>query len=138
MKIGDCLVYRSDGNPVYQGRDAREKAALDSLQWYVKDRVLNILLEMRREGFDPYCNQGKRRPAQQIANVKKGVSWTLFSKHLVGKAADIIDAKLGWGASKAFWAALAAACRHQGMFWGGLWPKLIDKAHVEWQNGRIA
>ena len=135
----DLLVKRSDGIEILRAKDLHEKAAIESLQWFVRDRVLNILLELRREGFDPCCNEGLRSLERQKQLVAGGTSWTLNSLHLKGKAADIVDAKLLWGASKAFWSAVGSAARHQGMLWGGTWKgKKRDVAHVEWRGGRIA
>jgi hypothetical protein len=56
------------------------------------------------------------------------VTWTFASRHLTGEAADIVHATLGWGASAAFWTALAAAATAEGLQIG---PPATDVAHVQ-------
>jgi hypothetical protein len=56
------------------------------------------------------------------------VTWTFASRHLRGEAADIVHATLGWGASAAFWTALAAAASAEGLQIG---PPATDVAHVQ-------
>lgn len=40
--------------------------------------------------------QGLRTLKQQQENVKKGVSWTLNSKHLTGRAIDVVPYPVDW------------------------------------------
>lgn len=51
--------------------------------------------------------------------------------HYYGLAVDIICAKRGYGATKAFWDAAGRAYDRQGLTWGGTW-KFVDRPHVQW------
>jgi hypothetical protein len=51
--------------------------------------------------------------------------------HFYGLAADVICAKRGYNATKAFWDAAERAYERQGLAWGGLWT-FVDKPHVQW------
>jgi hypothetical protein len=133
----DLIVERSDGAPVLGVRDKREHDALMSLVPYVRDRVINIILELRAAGHQPYCIEGLRSRERQVQLKRDGFTKTLQSLHLKGKAADIVDADLFWGASRAFWAALGSACRHNGLLWGGAWKGFYDPAHVEYRGLKI-
>jgi len=59
---------------------------------------------------------------------KTPTTWTLNSRHIGGKAADVIHPKLGWGAPPAFWKALKVTAQAEGLQIG---PPATDLAHVE-------
>ncbi len=96
---------------------------VNSLVPYVRDRVLAILAAMRAEGFDPVVFEAKRSEERQRwlyaygrtrSKGKKPITWTLNSRHLVGKAADIISKSRGWN-DPTFFHALAEAAIAEGM-----------------------
>ena len=62
------------------------------------------------------------------------VTWTMESKHLVGKAADVVPSKDGktpdWSAPAAVWNEMGQAAKTHGLVWGGGWQKR-DNPHVE-------
>lgn len=91
---------------------------------------------------------GMRTPAEQQENIRKGVSWTMNSRHLTGHAVDlvpIVDGRLSWDdpedperqarIDRAFdeikGAMADAAARHNvPIQWGfAMWKK--DKPHYQ-------
>lgn len=81
-----------------------------------------------------------RTPEEQAENVKRGVSWTLNSKHLTGNAIDVVpyavfDAagpdKLNWDGSDPVWQRLGEIGEACGLTWGGRWTKTPDYGHFE-------
>lgn len=87
--------------------------------------------------------QGLRTPAEQMANVKKGASQTLHSKHLTGRAIDFgvyVDGKYinGDAASEyKLYGQVASAFKEASrqlkipIVWGGDWKTLKDGGHIE-------
>lgn len=88
-------------------------------------KIPAILKRMRDLGFAPKIAESYRTVDEQRAMVRRGVSWTLRSKHVMppGKvrAVDIVDAKKAWQAEKAFWLTLGRLALLHGCNWGGLW-----------------
>lgn len=82
--------------------------------------------------------EGLRSKAQQAKNVAKGVSWTMNSKHLTGRAVDLIPLVNGkptwaWPVYYKLAPQLKAAARAVGVKvkWGGDWKKNKDGPHWE-------
>lgn len=78
-------------------------------------------------------NEGLRSFAQQLRNVKKGVSKTLKSKHLDGRAVDLVPwhgGALRWEWPLIYPIALAMrkASYHTGakLRWGGAWDRQLE------------
>jgi len=129
----------------YTCHGKREYDALISLVPYFRDRVLRVLVDMVARGHEPYCLWGKRSLGQQVKLVAKGVSSLRHSKHLAGKAADIVDYEdlshggSGWNTSECFWADLIMVAQRHDLYSGFAWKKygrFGDSCHVEWQTGR--
>lgn len=119
----------------YVCKDKREYDALYSLVDYVRARVINVLLRMRAKGYKPYCVEGKRSLARQLKLMVKGTSNLKHSKHLVGKAADIVDADLFWKASEDFKVDLVISAVGEGLVSGNSWKRFGrwgDWAHCQW------
>lgn len=131
------MVDRSNGVHKYLAHTPEERRALMSLVPYFRDRVIGVLLDMRERGFDPLVAEGRRSLARQVDLKRKGRTRALLSRHLVGKAVDIVDRKKGWQAERRFWSALGSAYREHGIYWGGLWRAFPDPCHGEWRGGRI-
>ncbi len=81
-----------------------------------------------------------RTPAEQEANLRRGVSWTKHSKHLTGDAMDVCpyriwdsrgQDKLSWDASDPLWQKIGEIAESCGLKWGGRWTQR-DLGHVEW------
>lgn len=89
---------------------------------------LELLFQrMRARGFDPVLWEGYRSPARAAALAKKGTG-IADSLHSYGAAADIVDRKLLWDATPAFWSALGQEAQKLGLTWGGTFG---DKPHVQ-------
>lgn len=104
---------------------------------YVKDRVSNILNEMKSIGFDPIVYEALRSKERQAwlygigrthSKNRKPVTWTMNSRHINGKAADIISKSKGWNNPK-FYKALKRIANKYGM-------KVLksEECHIEWQG----
>ncbi|RMG10516.1 MAG: hypothetical protein D6731_17305 [Planctomycetota bacterium] len=110
--------------------------ALAGLEPAFRARVEAVLARLRAKGWQPYVAEGRRTLAQQREKVRRGVSRTLRSRHLLGLAADIVDRRYGWGGPAAnlrfaFWRDLGAAAHAEGLTWGGDWRSFPDVAHVQ-------
>ena len=97
---------------------------LSELTPELRRKVAAILLDLKGHGYEAKVASGLRTVAEQRVLVAQGRSKTLASKHLPGpdglsRAADIVDAKLGWGASRAFWLLLGSSATAHGLRWGG-------------------
>jgi hypothetical protein len=97
-----------------------------------------LLARLTNRGFDPVIFEAKRSEARQrylysIGRTrdknKRPVTWTMHSRHLVGKAVDIISKKHGWS-SAAFYDAMEEEVRKIDEI------KSIpqEQCHVEWQG----
>lgn len=115
------------------------------------NKIINIIDKLTAKGWFPVVASGLRTRAEQAKKVQDGVSKTMESKHLIGKAVDIVDKRYFWGVPNAahntnvkneirhaarldfcFWQDLGAAVREEkGLIWGGLWEHFKDVAHVE-------
>ena len=71
---------------------------------------------------------------QQQENVAAGHSWTIKSKHLIGKAIDIapvhVLAVKNWDPDDPSWKIIGEIGEHLGLVWGGRW-KIPDCPHFE-------
>lgn len=91
---------------------------------YVRARVEVILAAMKDKGFDPIPFETLRTKARQnwlygigrdYALNRRPITWTHNSRHLVGKACDIVSKSKHWNASNAFWQCLADEAEAQEM-----------------------
>jgi peptidoglycan L-alanyl-D-glutamate endopeptidase CwlK len=121
---------------------------INSLVSYVRDRVLRVMTAMIMRGFDPVLYETKRTKERQqwlygkgrthaqcksagvpveYANPKADiVTYTLISKHIVGKAADIISCSKLWN-HPAFFKALREEAAKEG-----LKTLSFEGCHIEW------
>lgn len=130
----------------------KAKSAIEKMKADAKLKALGVT--------DIYINETKRALAVQMAyysrsrmavdDVKKmykaaglydlsdkeaktANTWTLSSKHIEGKAIDLVpvkDGKLWWNASEEVWNRMGALGEECGLFWGGRW-KNKDRPHFE-------
>ena len=112
---------------------------IDELDKSLQPKIEAILKELTLKGWKPRVAEGLRTVEQQREKVRKGYSKTMNSKHLTGRAADIIDRRYGWNGpasnlNYAFWNDLGKAAVKQGLVWGGNWKSFKDVAHVEMKN----
>jgi len=116
----------------------REKLA--SLASGLSARLSLVFDQLRAEGWEPHVVYGWRSHGAQEWLLRRGRSWTRWSRHnatdAAGKpaarAADVIDKRHGWESPEAaqFFARLGALAEAQGLTWGGRWSE-PDVAHVE-------
>lgn len=90
-----------------------------------------------REGFDAINRKRKAAGLWAIGPLEanKIITWTLQSKHIDGKAIDIIplapDGKAWWDAPPKVWEGIGIIGENCGFIWGGRWTKTPDKPHFE-------
>jgi hypothetical protein len=78
---------------------------IDSLWAPFRQKVATLLQRLAARGFDPVLFETRRSQARQEwlygygrthHKASKPVTWTMHSRHLVGKAVDMISKKRGW------------------------------------------
>lgn len=65
---------------------------------------------------------------------KQKITWTLDSKHIKGRAIDIVpvkNGKLWWTAPKEVWETMGLIGEANGLTWGGRWKDTPDTPHFE-------
>lgn len=108
---------------------------INTLQPYVRDRILAVMATMRAHGFDPVVFEAKRTVERQkwlygIGRThhkdQRPVTWTLKSRHIAGKAADIISASRLWNWPQ-FYKTLKQEANKQEL-------KVLssEQCHIEW------
>ena len=117
--------------------EPKRQSDISALVPYVRDRVKAILAELEDLGFDPMVFEARRSDERQkwlygIGRThsldRKPVSWTLKSKHISGKAVDIISKSKMWIHPK-FFAALKKVSKKYGMH-----TLKKEACHIEWQG----
>jgi len=110
---------------------------INKLQSYLIPRVQAILAEMRVLGFDPILFETLRTIERQRwlygigrthSKKRKPVTWTMHSKHINGKAADIISKSRGWD-WKEFFDALDMVSQRYNMH-----TLNVERCHIEWRG----
>lgn len=100
---------------------------LDDLSPRLKPLAIELLARCVEQGIMVMIVDTLRTPDEQAANVARGVSWTLQSKHLTGDAIDICPYaiyslhgpdKLQWDAGDPVWRRLGAIGEALGLKWG--------------------
>ena len=93
--------------------------------------------------YDFGITEGLRNKEQQKANVAKGASQTMNSRHLTGHAIDFVayvDGKVNWDFS--YYRQIADAFKKASaelgipIVWGGDWTTLKDGPHIELDRKR--
>lgn len=112
------------------------KPELQTLVW-------TIMLELEKKGWQPQVAEGLRTIEEQKEKVRLGYSQTLNSRHLTGRAVDVIDKRYGWNIPlhHPFWldyGHLVLATNQ--LQWGGIWLhperlKIMEEA-VKNQSGK--
>lgn len=113
-----------------------DRRHLSGLQPAFRAKVERVLRRLQAEGWQPFVAEGLRTRAQQREKVRRGYSRTMNSRHLSGRAADIVDRRWGWGGpakddDHPFWRALGRAAAAEGLTWGGNWRSFKDVAHLQ-------
>lgn len=113
--------------------------ALDDLSPRMRPLAVELLARCVEAGIMVMIVDTLRTPEEQAANVSRGVSWTLRSKHLTGDAIDIAPFetfmlhgpdKIRWEETDAAWQRLGEIGESLGLIWGGRWRQK-DLGHFE-------
>jgi len=106
--------------------DKTKQVAKKWYEWCVKNKIDILIYETIRT------------KEQQMENIKKGVSQTMRSYHLVGQALDfvpVINGKVDWnGYSRPEIKKAIAYAKSLGFTWGGDWKTLVDKPHLQYDK----
>ncbi|MGC8863562.1 MAG: hypothetical protein ACP5R5_12415, partial [Armatimonadota bacterium] len=129
-----CLSAVEEG-PQMMGQPSR-CSDIESLWEPFRHKVEQLIKRMTARGFDPIIFEAARsRERQQWLygygrthhKGSKPVTWTTNSRHLVGKAADIISRSRGWNWPE-FYAALKQEAESLGL---ATIPQ--EGCHVQWK-----
>lgn len=106
--------------------DSRDRLQEMTSEGRFRPKVEAVLAGMRSLGYSPRVAEALRTVERQRQLVRAGRSRTMRSLHLPGpdglaRACDIVDARSGWGAGRAFWLSLGRLAHTHGLDWGGLW-----------------
>lgn len=112
---------------------------LDDLSQAFRPIAIELLARLTEAGICVMVIDTLRTTEEQAENIRKGVSWTLNSKHLTGNAIDICPYqiwdlygpdKLQWDSADLVWARIGEIGERLGLRWGGRW-KQKDMGHFE-------
>lgn len=100
---------------------------------------------MDAAGIDYILTCTRRTQAEQSALYEQGrskpgpiVTWTRKSKHVEGKAFDIVvmeNGKPDWNVTNPNWTRAGEIGRKIGLIWGGSWARSKDFPHFELPEG---
>jgi len=102
-------------------------------------RTLDIQEAYMAQGRDTLENVNKLRVKAGLWKIiesenERKITWTMKSKHLDGKAIDIVpltpEGRAWWTAPPAIWEAIGKVGEEVGLNWGGRW-KQRDYPHYE-------
>lgn len=111
---------------------------INSLWDPFQSRIVTLLQNMKNLCFDPIIYEAKRSEKRQkwLYGVgrthslkRKPITWTLKSRHLVGKAVDIVSKKKLWSHPEFF-----AALRREAEKIDGLEVLDAEQCHVQWKG----
>jgi len=101
---------------------------------------------MQEAGIDYILTCTRRTQAEQDALYEQGrsrpgriITWTRSSKHIDGKAFDIVimeNGKPDWDVSNTKWMKAGEIGRTCGLIWGGAWARSKDYCHFELAEGK--
>lgn len=113
--------------------------ALKDLSPRFRPKAVELLARCVEAGIALMIIDTLRTPEEQAANIAKGVSWTVNSKHLTGDAIDVCPYdqyflhaadKLKWDANDPVWQTIGQIGEALGLRWGGRWTHK-DMGHFE-------
>lgn len=115
---------------------------LASLNVDFREKVMRVLGCLTTAGFQWRVVYAWRSVAVQdylFKAAKTKVRWSFHNATLPGGvpnalAVDVVDKRWGWepeAQANGFWAALGAAGKAEGLYWGGDWAKFPDVAHLQ-------
>lgn len=115
------------------------EAKIAKLKPEIQQKIRNVLIKLKKLGWQPIVAEGLRTIEEQKNKIKGGFSKVKnpsASLHTQGLAADIVDQRYGWnGPAKdlkfKFWLDLGKIAAEEGLEWGGNWKSFKDVAHVQ-------
>ena len=96
----------------------------------VDERLKAVVIECAARCKFPFnVSEGLRTVEKQREYVRQGKSKTMKSKHLTGKAVDLVD----WSRFEELADLMFQVASDQGVaiVWGGNWKTFVDKCHFE-------
>lgn len=120
---------------------------LDDLSPRMKPLAMELIARCVEQGIMVMIVDTLRTPAEQAANVAKGVSWTFESKHLTGDAIDICPFshyelagpdKLKWDETDPVWQRIGQIGENLGLKWGVVKKGMrLDLGHFEYRPSNV-
>lgn len=120
--------------------------AIDDLSPEMRKLATELIVRCVEQKIMIFIVDTLRTKEEQAANIAKGVSWTMNSKHLTGDAIDVAPYetyvlhganKLKWDSEDPVWERIGKIGESIGLKWG-VWKKdkagklhNIDKGHFE-------
>jgi hypothetical protein len=115
--------------------------SLDDLQPDVRGFCILLMAKANAEGMPVTLIDTLRTPAEQQADIAKGVSWTENSLHLpqppdgLARAFDLAPSVVltikNWGPDRPEWQQLGEWGEALGLQWGGRFPGHPDPSHFQ-------
>ena len=160
MAIPKATHHHPGHHPGKPQAEKSQQDLLDELHPVFKQKIILILADLRKLGWDPKIVFARRTEDQQKDAIRRGASHTMLSWHVEhtigllpagaqlqvvrGNAVDIVDKRYGWeGKAKSkdfqFWKDLGAAAHKYNCQWGGDWKPVSrrgkdGKLHVRDQR----
>lgn len=143
------MVLRRNLPPAPADVRAPVNASLDGLAPKFRDALLAMCEAVEAAGHArPRIFETLRTDARARYLFGYGRTWddgrgivtnsrdALSTWHGYGLAADVIHPTLRWAAPEAYWRAIGAAAKANGLDWGGSWVNFPDRPHVQWGKCR--
>jgi len=109
-------------------RWVRNEVLLGGLDPPYSTRFEDVVKGLERWGWKPRVMETRRSFARQVWLVAKGASRTLRSKHLTGRAMDLIDSRYAWDSTPLeFIVDLMILAETNGLLTGGLFGLTFDE-----------
>ena len=125
---------------VIQSKWALSQRSLDRLKGVHPDLVKVVKRAIEISEYDFMVVEGLRTKETQAEHVKKGMSQTMNSRHIIGQAVDLAPLENGaidWNNKKGQFDAVAKAMMQAAkelnvkITWGGTFKSLVDKPHFQ-------
>jgi peptidoglycan L-alanyl-D-glutamate endopeptidase CwlK len=114
---------------------------LNDLSPRFRPLAIELIARCVEQGIAVLIVNTLRTPEEQAENIRKGVSWTVHSRHLTGDAIDLVPYevytlapggdKAAWNAHDSVWSVMGHIGESLGLKWGGRW-KQRDMGHFEY------
>lgn len=127
--------------PARAKRESRPLYTRPSVDDELERLTDEVLGAVRTRGFDVRRGEGVRTPDEQAVKVAEGLSRTYKSKHLSGRARDLVafDERGNYikeGTHPAY-QAIGQEATKRGLRWGGNFKSIYDPSHIELPDTRL-